>query len=301
MKLITLQIINFPKIFDRRGNLTFIESNNHIPFEIKRAFWIYDVPGGVERGGHAYNNSTEAIISMSGSFDVVINDGKKEYTYNLNRSYYGLIVPKKMWRQMKNFSTNSLALVLSSTMFDESDYIRNFKEFRRLTINNQFQNKLPKEETVLNTTCLSNINDNYIKNTVFDCSILEFDKHSHYNGNITVIENLKSIPFGIKRIYYLYDIPGGEERGGHAHKNLFQLIVAVSGSFDVVLNDGKTKRTITLNRPYHGLLIVPGLWRELNNFSSGSVCLVLASDYYNEIDYIRDYRDFLDFKVSFNL
>ena len=132
--------------------------------------------------------------------------------------------------------------------------------------------------------------------SVFDCTILEFDKHSSDKGNLTAIENNISIPFDVKRIYYLYDVPGGEERGGHAHKELKQLIVAASGSFDVVLSDGKVKRTITLNRPYQGLLVVPGLWRELNNFSSGSVCLVLASEKYNEKDYIRSYDEYLKYK-----
>ncbi|WP_019208911.1 sugar 3,4-ketoisomerase [Phocaeicola abscessus] len=132
---------------------------------------------------------------------------------------------------------------------------------------------------------------------VYQCSIIRMDKHhSERKGNITVVENNIVIPFDIKRIYYLYDIPGGEERGAHAHKELQQLIVAVSGSFDVVLDDGCVKRTFTLNRPYQGLLIVPGIWRELRNFSSGSVCLVLASHKYDENDYIRDYEDYLKYK-----
>jgi dTDP-4-dehydrorhamnose 3,5-epimerase-like enzyme len=134
--------------------------------------------------------------------------------------------------------------------------------------------------------------------SVYDCSVIEIDKHHNDAGNITVIENQKTIPFEVNRVYYLYDIPGGEERGGHAHRELQQLIVAVSGSFDVVLDDGNVKRTITLNRPYQGLLIVPGIWRELNNFSSGSVCLVLASNKYDEADYIREYQSFLEYKKS---
>lgn len=134
------------------------------------------------------------------------------------------------------------------------------------------------------------------KYSVYDCSTIEMNKHHHIKGNITVVENKKNIPFDVRRIYYLYDVPGGEERGGHAHKELRQLIVAVSGSFDVVLNDGNVKRTVSLNRPYQGLLIVPGTWRELNNFSSGAVCLVLASLPYQESDYIREYDHFLNFK-----
>lgn len=132
--------------------------------------------------------------------------------------------------------------------------------------------------------------------TVFDCSVVFLDKHEHTTGNLSVVEGNKTFPFPIQRVYYLYDVPGGESRGGHAHKDLYQLLVAVSGSFDVTLDDGSIKRTVSLNRSYQGLLIVPGIWRELNNFSSGSVCLVLASLTYDEADYIRDYIEFKDLK-----
>ena len=137
------------------------------------------------------------------------------------------------------------------------------------------------------------------KSTVYDCTIIELDKHhSERKGNITVVENDKDIPFEVRRTYYLYDVPGGESRGAHAHKELSQLIVAASGSFTVTLDDGKVKRSFLLNRPYQGLLVVPGIWRDLIDFSSGSVCLVLASHEYNEEDYIRNYNDFLKYKNS---
>lgn len=135
------------------------------------------------------------------------------------------------------------------------------------------------------------------RSSVYDCTLIELDKHhSDEKGNITVVENLKTIPFEVNRIYFLYDVPGGGSRGAHAHKELKQLIVAASGSFDVTLDDGNVKRTFTLNRPYQGLLVVPGIWRDLNNFSSGSVCMVLASDKYDELDYIRNYNSFKLFK-----
>ena len=133
-------------------------------------------------------------------------------------------------------------------------------------------------------------------NTVFDCSVIDVSKINSEAGNITVIENNMNIPFKVRRIYYLYDIPGGEARGGHAHYELEQFIIAASGSFDVILDDGKNIKRVTLNRPNLALHIVPGLWRELDNFSSGSISLVLASDEYDEKDYIRDYNTFLDFK-----
>ena len=122
-------IINLPKIEDERGNLTFIEEENHIPFKIKRVYWIYDVPGGQKRGGHAFKEQQEFIVALSGSFDVVIDDGKQKQTFSLNRSYYGLYIPSGLWREMNNFSTNSLALVLSSTEFSEDDYIRDYQTY----------------------------------------------------------------------------------------------------------------------------------------------------------------------------
>ena len=135
------------------------------------------------------------------------------------------------------------------------------------------------------------------KNTVFDCRMVELDKHhSDRKGNLYVVENGKDVPFDVNRIYYLYDVPSGESRGGHAHKALYQLIVAASGSFAVTLDDGKDKRIFMLNRPYQGLLVVPGIWRTLDDFSTGSVCLVLASEKYDEEDYIRDYKDFIQNK-----
>ena len=132
---------------------------------------------------------------------------------------------------------------------------------------------------------------------VFDCTMIELSRHhSDRKGNLTVIENGITVPFDVKRTYYLYDVPGGESRGGHAHKNLHQLIVAASGSFTVTLDDGSVKRTFLLNRPYQGLLVVPGIWRTLDDFSSGAVCMVLASEGYDEADYIRDYNEFLKLK-----
>lgn len=136
-----------------------------------------------------------------------------------------------------------------------------------------------------------------MKSSVYDATIIELPKVHNVAGNITVIDNASSVlPFGIKRVYYLYDVPGGENRGAHAHKELEQLIIAASGSFDITLDDGKTRRTFNLSRPYLGLYMPSGLWRELDNFSSGAISLVMASKNYSAMDYIREYSDFLKFK-----
>lgn len=129
-----VRIIELPKILDKRGNLSFVEQFTHIPFEIKRTYWIYDVPGGEARGGHAYKENQEFIIALSGSFDVIIDNGKEKKTYTLNRSYYGLYVPKGTWREMNNFSTNSLAVILSSTLYDKKDYVFDYEQYKSMTL-----------------------------------------------------------------------------------------------------------------------------------------------------------------------
>lgn len=133
----TVKIINLPKFEDPRGNLSFIEEELHIPFKIERTYWIYDVPGGQVRGGHAFKEQKELIVALSGSFDVMIDDGRNKVTYSLNRSYYGLYLPAGLWRQMQNFSTNSLALVLSSTHFNQDDYILDYDEYLKFRRNDE--------------------------------------------------------------------------------------------------------------------------------------------------------------------
>lgn len=130
-----VKIIELPRFNDPRGNLSFAEEKNQIPFKIKRTYWIYDVPGGENRGGHAYINTDEFIIAISGGFDVIVNDGDKKKAFSLNRSYYGLYIPKGLWREMENFSTNSFALEFASTKYSEDDYVRDYYEFLRLKTN----------------------------------------------------------------------------------------------------------------------------------------------------------------------
>lgn len=286
------KILNLPKIADPRGNLSIIEQFKQIPFEIKRTYWIYDVPGGCDRGGHAYKENQEFIVALSGAFDVVLDDGKEKKTYSLNRSYNGLYVPKGMWRTMTNFSTNSLALVLSSTEYDVNDYIMDYDEFL----------KWSAEEGVKTTPAdyapMSKVKSMFSAKegvSVFDCSLCQLNKFHDPEGNLTVVSENVHVPFPINRVFYSYDIPGGEDRGAHAHKECHQFIIAASGSFEVVLDDGTNKRTVTLNRPFWGLHVPPGVWASEQGFSSGSICLVLASHGYSEEDYIRNYDDFMKY------
>ena len=139
MRLNSVKIINLPKILDERGNLSFLEGDIHIPFSIKRAYWIYDVPGGEIRGGHAYKKLHEFIIAISGSFDVVLDDGLNKKVYPLNRSYFGLYVPNMIWRSLENFSTNSLCLILASEEYHQEDYLRNYDQFLELSKNDLYK------------------------------------------------------------------------------------------------------------------------------------------------------------------
>ena len=278
------EIIQLPKILDPRGNLTFMENGAQVPFEIKRAYWIYDVPGGEVRHGHAFRRSAELIVALSGSFDVVVDCGNGEERIHLNRSFYGLYVPPMTWRRIDNFSTNSVALVLSSTNYNEGDYIRDFEMWHReLASGVTFQ---PNSKVSRNWDY-----DFSRRNTLNDCRIVELSRHYHSNGSLTVVDNIDNI-FPTKRVFYLYDVPGDSERGGHSHFKAHEFIVAASGSFDVTLTDGVDERKFSLNRPYRALYIPNGIWRSLDNFSSGSVSLVLTSELYSEDDYCRSMTKF---------
>lgn len=289
------QIVQFPKFLDERGNLSVVESQKQVPFRFRRCYWIYDVPGGELRGSHAFKNQHEVIVALSGSFDAVIHDGKEEKRYSLSRSYYGLYLPPMHYRTLDNFSTNSLALVISSTPYEEDDYIWERDEFCRIKsawtpIPLQYapdavSDKVPDIVAVKAAT-------------IDDCALLTLPRHSERSGSLTSLENSKDIPFDVKRIFYLYDIPGGENRGGHAHKECHQMLVAASGAFDVKVSDGKNEKIYRLDRPYYGLHVPPGVWAEELNFSSGSICLVLTSHEFDESDYWRSYGKYLEFKKA---
>ncbi len=298
MNIFDCKILSLPKIGDERGNLSIIEQNKQIPFDIKRVHWIYDVPGGEDRGGHAFKETEEFIVALSGSFDVVIDDGNIKTNYSLNRSYFGLYVPKGMWRTMTNFSTNSLALVLSSTEYDEHDYVSDYDEFKTWR---KDSSKIPiksdaKTSVMVNAPVFKQMM--YDGSSVFDCSFCELNKMHDIEGNLTFMYENVHVPFPINRVFYSYDIPGGEDRGAHAHKHCHQFLIAASGSFEVALDDGINKRTVLLNRPFYGLHVPPGIWAAEQGFSSGSICLVLASEGYSEDDYIRNYDDYLKYIKS---
>ena len=300
------RIIQLPKHVDLRGNLSAIEEGEEIPFRIARTYWIYDVPGGETRGGHAYKQNEEFIIALSGSFDVLLDDGNGERCFSLNRSYYGLFVPRGWWRSMNNFSTNSVALVLASIPYTPEDYIYDYEVFRsfrssgvqefRSSDNSPFAENVESPHVIGSPSNDSSffIHHSSFKNkaSVYDCPLIPLPKVEIREGNITALNGGKDLPFDIKRVFYTYDIPGGVTRGGHVHLNCHELLVAASGSFEVVLDDGTNRRTVILNRPYYGLHIPPGIWSHEQEFSSGSICLALTSDVYDDNDYIRDYEEY---------
>lgn len=273
----------FPKILDPRGNLTFVQAVDQIPFSIKRVYWVYDVPAGAQRNGHAFHKATECIIALSGSFDVVTRKNGIEQCHHLDRPFNGLIVKPGTWRVLTNFSTNSVALILSSTYYDPDDYIY---EIDCLTTDTD-------AEVALQRDALSTMPavDPHTISRVDDCRILTLPRHRHPEGSLSVVDNSDAL-FAVKRVFYLYDVPGDSERGGHSHYRAEELIIAVSGAFDVTVTDGHATRTYTLNRPYQALYIPTGIWRSLNNFSSGSVCLVLTSEPFAEEDYQRSFSTF---------
>ena len=286
------RLIELPKIVDRRGNLSFIEAGQSVPFNIARTYWIYDIPGGQSRGSHAFRTQREVIIALSGSFDVVLDDGKEVCRYTLNRSYQALYVPNMMWRTLENFSTNALCLVVASSPYSEDDYVRNYKEFRRLT-------RVRATDTSNDITRVRPIAEEQYS-MVDECTLIEFPVIKNRAGNITPVHSGDMIPFDIERVFYIYDIPNGVKRGVHAHKHCHEVLFAASGSFEVELDDGTNKRTVLLNRPMTGLHIPPGIWATEKNYSSGVVCLALASEPYDAGDYISTYAEFKKYRSNGN-
>ncbi len=250
-------MIQLPKIEDPRGNLSFIEHGERgaCPFEIERVSWFYDVPTGRVRRLGRTGTDGEMVVAMSGSFDAA---GKR-----LGRSDRGLLLEPGAEAALENFSTNSVAMILGGG----------------------------QPRAVAEPAPAENA---HARSSVAACHILDLPRMRDADGSVTVVENgADGIPFDVRRVFYLYDVPADAERGGHSHHRARELIVALSGSFDVVLDDGRAaSRRFTLNRPYRALYIHAGMWRTLDNFSGGAVCLVLTSERYDEADYVRDYDMF---------
>ena len=279
---------DLPKMEDERGNLSFLEIETHVPFRIARTYWVYDVPGGQERGSHAFKSQQEVIIALSGSFDVILDDGEEEKVYTLNRSYKALYVPCMTWRTLTNFSTNSVCLILNSGSFSEEEYLRNYTDFIQIS----------KSSEILSASDAKTFKEARIPqyNTVFDCSILQFPIVRDRAGNITPVESNKNIPFDIERVFYIYDIPSGAERGMHAHRYCHEVLIATTGSFEVELDDGVNKRIVRLNSPSQGLHIPPGVRAREKEYSSGATCLALASEKFGLDGYINSYEKFKEYR-----
>lgn len=256
-----------PRIEDPRGNLSFIEhgSSGACPFEIESVGWVYDVPAGAVRKDELSGGSRQMIVAMSGSFDVT-SDNRAGSSVHLNRSDRAVVTEAGECTTLCNFSTNSVAMILA----DRSQISAERKE------NSE------------------DIKSSHITSNVANARIIALPRRRSESGSVTVAENGADwLPFDIRRVFYLFDVPADAERGGHSHFQARELIVALSGSFDVVLDDGKHEpRRFTLNRPYTALYVPTGLWRTLDSFSGGSVCMVLTSERYSEEDYVREYDRF---------
>ena len=285
------RIIELPRKLDERGNLSIAEEFAPLPFRHARAYWVYDVPGGELRDGHGYRRNREFIVALSGSFEVGVIDGRGEKSFMLNRSYYGLYVPARCWRQLRNFSTNAVALVLASTPYDESDYVFTAEEFlnRNIYAPEASCTDLPVANEAATPVSVSS------GSTIDRCRIIDYHTYkTRRQGNLSVVENGSTAPFAIRRSFWIYDVPGGQSRGGHAHAVQHELVTAASGSFSVRLTDGSDSRDFFLNRPSKGLYIPPGVWIDLHDFSAGAICLAFASDTYCESDNLRDYSSFIN-------
>jgi hypothetical protein len=257
------RLVSLPQIPEPRGNLTALEELVHMPFRIGSVRWFYELLAGTSWAASEPGLGDALLIALSGSFDVAIGGSR----VRLSRANIGVHLPASLEWRVEDPATNSVGLIMSSRPTRP----------RRL------------EPDAPNATATSDLNPH---STVDDCRWITLPNDRRRRGSTTSVLPQAEVPFDVLRVYYLYDIPGGAERGGHAHRRLLQVLVSLAGSFDVVLKDGRRVKTIRLDRPHSGVFIATGIWRELRNFSSGAICLALASAPYDEGDYIRDYEDF---------
>jgi WxcM-like, C-terminal len=256
-------LVSLPQIPERRGNLTALEELVHLPFRIGSVRWFYELPAGRSWSAGEDDLGDSLIVALSGSFDVVIGAGR----VRLARANIGLAVPASVGWTVEHPATNSVGLIISS----------------RPTRPQRIRADQPDRSAA---------RDLNPDSTIDDCRRIGLPRHHRGQGSTTSVVPHAAVPFDVVRVYYLYDVPGGAERGGHAHRQLEQVLVSVAGSFDVVLKDGRRVKTVRLDRAHSGVFIATGIWRELRNFSSGAICLALASAPYDEDDYIREYDDF---------
>lgn len=264
------RLIELPKIVDRRGTLSFLEAGNHIPFNISCAYWIYDVPKDKER--FVFRDQYKFVIVLSGSLDVLLIDGQEKRKYTLSCPSDALYIPNKVYWSFDNFSANTCCLIIASDICGE-------------------YSSLHKKSATKHSPIIGEK-----EYTVFDCSLIQLPTIENNTGDIASVSSSENIPFHIKRLFYIYDIPLGTERGMHAHKYCHEVLIAASGSFEVELNDGANKKTVLLNCPTYGLYIPPGVWAVEKAYSSDVTCLVLASEIYDEEGYINTYSEFKKYR-----
>lgn len=261
------RLLSLPQIPEARGNLTALEELVHFPFRTGCVRWFHGAPAGNSWSPSGSHVGGALVVALLGSFDVVDDRQDPSYRVRLSRASIGLhLATSTRWR-VEDPSTNAVGLVISS---QPSGSAR--------PESNQLDDELSAEMDP--------------ETTIDDCRAVTFPHHGGSQGSVTAAIPWIDVPFQISRVYYLYDVPGGASRGGHAHRELEEVLVAAAGSFDVALKDGRQVKTLRLDRAHSGVYISPGIWRELRTFSSGARCLTLASAPYDEADYIRNYHEF---------
>ena len=258
-----VRLLTLPQIPEPRGNLTALEELVDLPFRIGSVRWFYDVPAGASWSAGQPGLGRAVVIALSGSFDVVVDQPAGSSRIRLSRASTAVTVPAGARCGVHDASTNCVGLVISSQ-----------------------RPRWPVAEPDQEPKTLP------FNTTVDDCSMTSLGRKHGRERSTTEVVSRTGVPFELTRVYYLYDVPAGASRGGHAHLQLEQVLIAAAGSFDVVLDDGRRVKPVRLDRPEFGISISTGIWRELQNFSSGAICLALASAPYEEADYIRDYGEF---------
>lgn len=253
-----LSNIDIPCVADPRGNLSFVQHPGALPFTPGEVRWYYDIPADGVDGFQTCKDRNRIVVALSGAVDIDI-DGQSA---RLDRAYRGVFVPASKTARFRNFVTNSVIMVITSG-------------------------------TVADTESVA---DSHSTSTLDDVRIVDLGREAFGCGSSSGVVNGGG--FDVRRVFYLYDVPADSERGGHSHYQARELIVAAAGAFDVVLDDGKERRTHHLDRPYRALYVPRGLWRELNRFSGGAVCLVLTTELFDEADYVRDYDKFINLTAS---